>query len=133
MTNQLTSISPIDGRYLNSTKELQSFFSEAALMRYRLKIEIEYLIALSKEKSIKELKAISSEEQTKLRNIYKNFSLKNAAEIKKTEKTTNHDVKAIEYYLKEDKKKRKKGRERKKGGKKKDWRKNRDWRKKGGK
>ena len=98
--DSLTTISPIDGRYNRDVQELSQFFSEYALIKYRLEIEIEYFIALSLEKNINELKPLSDSKQKKLRKIYEEFSLKDAKEIKKIEKTTNHDVKAVEYFLK---------------------------------
>ena len=97
--NQLHALSPLDGRYENSVKELSVYFSESALIKYRLKIEIEYLIALSKEKGIKELPTLKKQEQSRLRKIYLNFNSSVAKTIKSIEKTTNHDVKAIEYYI----------------------------------
>ena len=97
--NQLHAVSPLDGRYENNVKELSVYFSESALIKYRLKIEIEYLIALSKEKGIKELPALKKQEQSRLRKIYLNFNSSVAKTIKSIEKTTNHDVKAIEYYI----------------------------------
>ncbi len=97
--NQLHALSPLDGRYENSVKELSVYFSESALIKYRLKIEIEYLIALSKEKGIKELPPLKKQEQSRLRKIYLNFNFSVAKTIKSIEKTTNHDVKAIEYYI----------------------------------
>ena len=97
--NKLNALSPLDGRYENSVKELSVYFSESALIKYRLKIEIEYLIALSKEKGIKELPALKKQEQSRLRKIYLNFNSSVAKTIKSIEKTTNHDVKAIEYYI----------------------------------
>ena len=92
-------ISPLDGRYYNSVKELSEYFSESALMGYRLKVEIEYLIALGNEKAIKNLPPFSKDEQTRLRKIYHNFNTAGAEKVKKIEATTNHDVKAIEYYI----------------------------------
>ena len=97
--NQLHALSPLDGRYENSVKELSVYFSESALIKYRLKIEIEYLIALSKEKGIKKLPTLKKQEQSRLRKIYLNFNSSVAKTIKSIEKTTNHDVKAIEYYI----------------------------------
>ena len=97
--NQLHALSPLDGRYENSVKELSVYFSESALIKYRLKIEIEYLIALSKEKGIKEFPTLKKQEQSRLRKIYLNFNSSVANNIKTIEKTTNHDVKAIEYYI----------------------------------
>ena len=99
MSSQLNSVSPLDGRYSSSTKELSAFFSEAALIKYRLKIEIEYIIALSKEKTIKEFPRLSKQEQDSLKNIYDNFNLSEAKKIKQLEKKINHDVKAVEYYI----------------------------------
>ena len=101
MPDPLNAISPLDGRYRNSVKEISDYFSEHSLIRYRLFVEIEYLIALGDEKSIKELKKFSNNDQKKYRNIYKKFAIKDAAEVKKYEKITNHDVKAIEYFLRD--------------------------------
>ena len=101
MPEPLNSISPLDGRYRNSVKELSDYFSEHALIRYRLFVEIEYLIALGEEPSIKQLSKFSSQDQAKYRNIYKKFDIKDATEVKKYEKTINHDVKAIEYFLRD--------------------------------
>lgn len=97
--NTLSNISPLDGRYANSIAELSKYFSESALMDYRLKVEIEYLIALSNEKSINDLPPFSKDEQERLRKIYQNFNLVGAEKVKEIEATTNHDVKAIEYYI----------------------------------
>jgi len=96
--NPLTAISPIDGRYFETVKPLTSYFSEYALMQYRVQIEIEYLIALSG--SINELEDFPAYRIKDLRGIYKNFSKENAEQIKEIEKTTNHDVKALEYFIK---------------------------------
>ncbi|MFC1527143.1 adenylosuccinate lyase [Candidatus Neomarinimicrobiota bacterium] len=95
----LSNISPIDGRYEKDTQELKLFFSEEALIKYRIKIEIEYLITLCGEVHIKELKPLSSGKKTELRNIYKKFSTNDAKQVKKIEEKTNHDVKAIEYFI----------------------------------
>ncbi|MBT5337994.1 adenylosuccinate lyase [Candidatus Falkowbacteria bacterium] len=97
--NELTNISPIDGRYSSQTSELSEYFSEMTLMKYRLMIEVEYLIALSKETGVKEIKLISPANQKKLRGFYENFSLADAKVIKKIESITKHDVKAIEYFF----------------------------------
>ncbi|MGY8781353.1 MAG: adenylosuccinate lyase [Fidelibacterota bacterium] len=99
MTKSLNNISPLDGRYTNSIKDLSAYFSESALMGYRLKIEIEYLIALGNKKRIKELPPFSKTEESRLRKIYQNFNSTDAEKIKEFETTTNHDVKAIEYYI----------------------------------
>ena len=99
MYNQLGALSPLDGRYANSVKELNGFFSEAAVMRYRVYIEIEYLIALSFEKKIEEFPALTKEQIEKLRKIYRSFDMESAKHIKEIESKTNHDVKAVEYYI----------------------------------
>ena len=98
--NKLNAISPIDGRYNSKTRELKSFFSEESLIKYRVKIEIEYFIALCKI-PLAELEGIHDKDFTKLRSIYIDFSTKDAEKIKEIEKKTNHDVKAVEYFIKE--------------------------------
>ncbi|HLT89123.1 MAG TPA: adenylosuccinate lyase [Sphingobacterium sp.] len=95
----LTAVSPIDGRYHNNTKELANFFSEFALIKYRVLVEVEYFIALC-ESGIPQLAHFDGSLNERLRQIYENFSLENAQWIKDTEKVTNHDVKAVEYFLK---------------------------------
>ena len=95
----LTAITPIDGRYYNTTKDLSNYFSEFALIKYRVLVEVEYFIALS-ESGIPQLSHFDGSLNDKLRDIYKNFSLEDAQWIKDTEKVTNHDVKAVEYFLK---------------------------------
>ena len=99
MSNPINSISPLDGRYHNKTELLRPYFSESALIKYRIQVEIEYLISLSKEKKIPELNPFNEKEEKRLRNIYLNFSIDDALDVKSIEKTTNHDVKAIEYFL----------------------------------
>jgi len=101
MDNSLIVISPLDGRYYKDTKELAPIFSESALMKYRLKIEIEYLIALSEEKKIKEVRQFSEAERVELRTIYEKFDVIEAAKVKKIEEIIHHDVKSIEYYFKD--------------------------------
>ena len=96
---KLDSISPIDGRYFDKTKVLNKYFSEKALIFYRLKVEIEYYISLCKT-GIPQLKNFDSKKFKKLRKIYQEFSHEDAIEIKKIEKVTNHDVKAVEYFIK---------------------------------
>src|SRR5688572_14844093 len=96
----LHSISPIDGRYFDKTKELISYFSESALMAYRCHVEIEYLIALIETGIIEKYK-ISGEEKDDLRNLVKSFNDEDAMTIKSVESKINHDVKAIEYFIKE--------------------------------
>lgn len=94
--SSLLSISPIDGRYINSTKELSDYFSEYALIKYRYKVEVEYFIFLAEKKFFK----LKSSDAEKLRQSVTDFSIADAQEIKDTEKITNHDVKAVEYFLK---------------------------------
>ena len=98
--SSLNAISPIDGRYSSKTSELNKFFSEKALMKYRLVVEIEYFISLC-EFDIPELKNFDQSKFELLRKIYHDFSNDDASIIKKIENTTNHDVKAIEYFLKD--------------------------------
>ena len=96
----LTAISPIDGRYHSKTKALQAYFSEYGLIRYRVLVEVEYFIALS-EIPLPSLEGLSNQKKEELRKIYIDFSEEDANWIKETEKTTNHDVKAVEYFLKD--------------------------------
>ena len=98
--NELNAVSPIDGRYRSKTSSLSKFFSEEALIKYRVLVEIEYFIALC-EIPLPQLKDVNPNVFESLRNIYKNFSTENALWIKETEKTTNHDVKAVEYFIKD--------------------------------
>jgi adenylosuccinate lyase len=95
----LTAISPIDGRYRKSTEPLASYFSEEALMQYRVRVEIEYFIALC-ELPLPQLSTFDSTLFSKLRAIYLDFNSEGAQEIKEIERTTNHDVKAVEYFIK---------------------------------
>ncbi len=97
---KLTAISPIDGRYRNTTEKLADYFSESALINYRVLVEIEYFIALC-ELPLPQLKTVDHSVFSALRNIYENFTEEDAQQIKDIEKTTNHDVKAVEYFLKE--------------------------------
>jgi adenylosuccinate lyase len=98
--NKLTALSPIDGRYRNTTETLAPYFSEFGLIQYRVKVEVEYFIALC-ELPLPQLSQIDKSVFSKLRNIYQNFSEADALSIKDTEKITNHDVKAVEYFLKQ--------------------------------
>src|SRR5688572_4901630 len=93
----LTAISPVDGRYRNQVKHLADYFSEFALIKYRVLVEVEYFLFLSDKKFFK----IPVSVKNKLRLIAENFSMEDAQSIKKTEAITNHDVKAVEYFLKE--------------------------------
>lgn len=96
----LEAISPIDGRYEGKTADFKPFFSEKALIQYRIRIEIEYFIALS-ESEVSQVPAFSTEDCTFLRAIYKDMTLEDAQRVKDIEKVTNHDVKAVEYFIKE--------------------------------
>ena len=99
--NTLNAISPIDGRYRVKTKNLSPFFSEEALIRYRVRVEIEYFIALC-ELPLPQLKSFNPSLFEELRSIYQHFTADDALEIKAIEKTTNHDVKAVEYFIKKE-------------------------------
>ncbi len=96
----LNAISPVDGRYRNACAELALYFSEEALMRYRVMVEVEYFIELC-ELPLPQLASFDTNRSKQLRNIYHDFKHEDALHIKSIEKTTNHDVKAIEYFLKE--------------------------------
>ncbi|MBO3700225.1 adenylosuccinate lyase [Roseivirga sp. E12] len=98
--NSLTAISPVDGRYRRVTSSLGAYFSEFALIKYRVEVEIEYFIALC-EMPIPQLELVDHELFDSLRAIYRDFSESDATSIKEIEKTTNHDVKAVEYFIKE--------------------------------
>lgn len=97
----LTAISPLDGRYADKVEALRPIFSEFGLIKYRLLIEIEWLQALARHEGIKEVPNLSSEAKTFLKDLILNFSVKEAQRVKAIEQTTNHDVKAVEYFLKE--------------------------------
>jgi adenylosuccinate lyase len=96
----LTAISPVDGRYRRNTSELAGYFSEFGLIRYRVLVEVEYFIALC-ELPLPQLAAVPPYQFAELRAIYEQFTEEDALRIKETEKTTNHDVKAVEYFIKE--------------------------------
>jgi adenylosuccinate lyase len=98
--NSLSAISPVDGRYRHKTDELAAYFSEFGLIRYRLLVEIEYFISLC-EIPLPQLTDFSKDNYGALRSMYEAFDVAGAEKIKETEKITNHDVKAVEYYLKE--------------------------------
>ncbi|QYA26779.1 adenylosuccinate lyase [Gramella sp. MT6] len=97
----LSAVSPIDGRYRSKTKKLSAYFSEEALIKYRILVEVEYFIALY-EQGLPQLKDVDTENFKKLRELYENFTALDAQAVKKIEKITNHDVKAVEYFLKEE-------------------------------
>ncbi len=100
MLNTLTAISPVDGRYRKATERLADYFSEQALIRYRIRVEVEYFIALC-ELPLPQLSGVDRAALEALRTLYTDFSPADAARVKEIEVTTNHDVKAIEYILKE--------------------------------
>ena len=97
----LTAVSPIDGRYRGKTECLADYFSEYALIRYRVRVEIEYFITLC-ELPLPQLKSFNSTLFEQLRDIYRNFDEAAAARVKEIENITNHDVKAVEYFIKEE-------------------------------
>lgn len=97
----LTAISPVDGRYRGKTAKLADYFSEFALIRYRVRVEIEYFISLC-ELPLPQLATFNKQVFENLRNIYKNFTEEDAARVKEIESITNHDVKAVEYFIKEE-------------------------------
>lgn len=99
LLTELNAISPIDGRYRSKTASLAPYFSEEALIKYRVQVEVEYFIALC-EANLPQLEKIDVSIYESLRAIYENFSTEDALWIKETEKTTNHDVKAVEYFIK---------------------------------
>ena len=96
----LNAVSPIDGRYRGKTKSLSNYFSEGALIKYRVLVEVEYFIALC-EADLPQLKGVSPTVFDSLRNLYKNLTTEDAQWIKESEKITNHDVKAVEYFIKD--------------------------------
>jgi adenylosuccinate lyase len=96
---ELNAVSPIDGRYRGKTKSLSAYFSEEALIKYRVLVEVEYFIAMC-EYNVPQLQGVDKNLFGKLRGIYESFSTEDALWIKETEKTTNHDVKAVEYFIK---------------------------------
>ncbi len=96
----LEAISPVDGRYRRATEKLADYFSEEALIKYRILVEVEYFIALC-ELPLPQLKSFDQKAFKALRAVHENFSLEDARHVKEIEKVTNHDVKAVEYFLKE--------------------------------
>ena len=100
LLSNLTAISPVDGRYRKVTERLADYFSEYALIRYRVRVEVEYFIALC-ELPLPELKGIDTTAFERLRGLYRDFSTADAERVKEIERTTNHDVKAVEYFIKE--------------------------------
>lgn len=102
MENKLLAISPLDGRYADKVDYLSQYFSEAALMRYRVLVEVEWFIFLFNELKVQGKKTLKATELRMLRSIYEQFDVVNAERVKDIEKTTNHDVKAVEYFIKEE-------------------------------
>ena len=100
MSHQLLSISPVDGRYNKVTSALSDYFSEYALIRYRVRVEVEYFIALC-ELPLPQLAGVPKSAYDELRKLYTEFSMEDAQHVKEIESVTNHDVKAVEYLLKE--------------------------------
>ncbi|MDX9909872.1 MAG: lyase family protein, partial [Mariniphaga sp.] len=98
--DSLTAISPIDGRYRNKVENLWQYFSEYALIKYRVFVETEYFVALC-ELPLPQLSEVTEAQIEQLREIHKDFSEESALRVKEIERTTNHDVKAVEYFLKE--------------------------------
>ena len=96
----LQAISPIDGRYADKTKELSEFFSEYALIRYRVFVEIQYFIALC-QYGLPQLSSFEEDKIDDLNAIFEHFNMADAEQVKSIERSTNHDVKAVEYFLKE--------------------------------
>ena len=92
---------PTDGRYSGLCKEINNIFSEHNLIKMRVKVEIEWFIFLSNQKGIESLPGLSESQTRKLRDIYENFGSKDSSSVKKIENTTKHDVKAVEYFLKD--------------------------------
>ena len=94
-------ISPVDGRYKDKVQELSDYFSEAALFKYRLRVEVEYFIALC-QLPLPQLKDVGTGNYNKLRDLYRSFNEDSVRRMKQIEAKTNHDVKAVEYFLKEE-------------------------------
>ncbi|MEW8211130.1 MAG: lyase family protein, partial [Candidatus Thiodiazotropha taylori] len=99
--SSLTAVSPIDGRYGSKTEDLRAIFSEFGLIRHRVKVEIRWLQALAGHNDILEIPTLSEHANNILNGIVDNFSEEDARRVKNIERTTNHDVKAVEYFLKE--------------------------------
>ena len=97
----IDALTPLDGRYASKVEELKEYFSEYALIKYRVLVEVRWLQALCAEESIKEAKSLTADENQLLNDIVDNFTVEEAAKVKEIERTTNHDVKAVEYYLKD--------------------------------
>src|SRR5271167_4915742 len=96
----INAVSPVDGRYASQTRALSAYFSEFALIRYRVRVEIEWYLALARQGEIDALAPLETQTELSLRSIYEHLSISDAAQVKELEATTNHDVKAVEYFLK---------------------------------
>ncbi len=101
MTNSLTALSPLDGRYRDDVAELEAYFSEAALFRYRARVEIEYLIFVTKARNVNFVPPLEPQAAAELRGLYRAFSMEDAAAVAAWDRKVNHDVKAVEYWLRE--------------------------------
>ena len=101
MSDTLTALSPLDGRYASKVDALRPIFSEYGLIRARVKVEVEWLLALAAEPGIPELAPFSEAATASLRALHSGFSVEDAARVKAIEVTTNHDVKAVDYFIKE--------------------------------
>src|SRR3989339_2073935 len=101
MPSPLFALSPLDGRYTDKTEELCAYFSEGALIRYRVHVEVEWLVHLCNHAKLEGTRCLTPAEIKFLRNLYEKFTEKNAQQVKDIEKITNHDVKAVEYFIKE--------------------------------
>ena len=95
----IQAISPLDGRYQEKLKGLKNYWSEYALIKFRIHVEIEWLISLARQPEIDCITKIDNETETRLKSIYKNLSVDDSLQVKEIEMTTNHDVKAVEYYI----------------------------------
>ncbi|MFN5928927.1 MAG: adenylosuccinate lyase, partial [Roseiflexaceae bacterium] len=99
--SDLTSLSPLDGRYRADVAELEAYFSESALMRYRIRVEVEYLIMLTKARSVSTVPGLTPTQVGQLRELYRNFTPHDAQAIAAIDARVNHDVKAVEYWMRE--------------------------------
>ena len=97
--DNLFSVTPIDGRYVSQTKSLINYFSEFALIKTRVEVEVKWLLLISNTKSLNFIPGIPKIQQKKIVNIFEDFSIQDARQIKKIEKKTNHDVKAVELFI----------------------------------
>src|SRR5215470_7482035 len=101
MSSALTALSPLDGRYRPEVAALEAFFSEAALFRYRVRVEVEYLIFLTRARDVTFVPPLTAQAAAELRGLYRAFRLEDAEAIAEWDRRVNHDVKAVEYWLRE--------------------------------